>query len=302
MEDFVRKTKGVKDITSLPLNTNHELDIVSDIQGKIYIKILNTYKEMLFDNGTEPEVLERLDNLEMDNQLISDAIQSLQTQINTFEPLKLTVEQLNTSLGLTNNTVANLTTQVNGQDQRMKDIENNLALLGDITQLRLQLDQTTQHTNTNTENIATQTSRLTDTIGSLEVLRSALDAEVETSTTVNNLQNTRLTNLETKVVNSDWTKLTPMSPFTEVSTMQVKKQNGIVFFRGTISNGKGDCFTIPEGFRPPAGSEYHYILPGRSTVQTDQAKIYVRPNGLCSIVSVTGTTPYFLEPISYSLS
>lgn len=302
MEDFVRKTKGVKDITSLPLNTNHELDIVSDIQGKIYIKILNTYKEMLFDNGTEPEVLERLDNLELDNHLVSEAIQNLQTQINTFDPLKLTVEQLVTSLGLTDTNVKNLTTKVNVQDQRMTEIEQNLGLLGDITQLRLQLDQTTQKANTNTENISTQTSLLTDTIGSLDVLRTALDAEVETSTIVNNLQNTRLTNLETKVVNSDWTKLTPTSPFQEVNTMQVKKQNGIVFFRGTISPGTGDCFTIPEGFRPPAGSEYHYDLPCRSSNQTAQARIYVRPNGLCSIIAISGTSDIFLEPIIYSLS
>ena len=86
--------------------------------------------------------------------------------------------------------------------------------------------------------------------------------------------------------------------------IQVKKQNGVVYFRGTLSDGTGDCFTIPEGFRPPAGGGYelHFLLPGQSNTQTDMGKIYVRSTGICSIASKSGSTALFVDPIHYSLT
>ena len=136
-----------------------------------------------------------------------------------------------------------------------------------------------------------------------ETVDDRLTKTITTSDTVNALQNSRLTELESKVVDTAWTNVTPISPFTATKQIQVKRQNGIVYMRGGLSDGTGDCFTLPEGFRPPNdGYEYHYLLPGRSTSQTDAAKIYVRPSGLCSIVSKTGTTPIFLEPIMFSIT
>lgn len=135
-----------------------------------------------------------------------------------------------------------------------------------------------------------------------ETVDTRLTKTITTSDTVNTLQNSRLTALESKVVDTAWQNLTPISPFTARNGIQIKRQNGIVYLRGSLSDGTGDCFTLPEGFRPPSGYEYHYLLPGQSTSQSDSAKIYVRDTGLCSIVSKSGTTPVLLEPIMFSIT
>lgn len=136
-----------------------------------------------------------------------------------------------------------------------------------------------------------------------ETVDARLTKTITTNDTVNALQNSRITALESKVVDTAWQDLTPISPFTAKNGIQIKRQNGIVYLRGSLSDGTGDCFILPEGFRPPNdGYEYHYLLPGQSTAQTDAAKIYVRPSGLCSIVSKSGTTPVLLEPIMFSIT
>lgn len=134
-----------------------------------------------------------------------------------------------------------------------------------------------------------------------ETVDARLSKTISTYDTVNALQNNRLTALESKVVDTTWQNVTVTEPFTSVTQPQVKKQNGIVYMRGTISNGTGDCFTLPEGFRPPAGAyEMQFRLPCRSASAADYATIYVRPSGLCSIAGVNGTMPIFLSGIIFS--
>ena len=136
---------------------------------------------------------------------------------------------------------------------------------------------------------------------SSETVDARLTKTISTYDTVNALQNNRLTSLESKVVNTTWQNVTVTEPFTSVTQPQVKKQNGIVYMRGTISNGSGDCFTLPEGFRPPEGAyEMQFRLPCRSASAEDYATIYVRPSGLCSIAGVNGKKPIFLSGIIFS--
>lgn len=136
---------------------------------------------------------------------------------------------------------------------------------------------------------------------SSETVDARLTKTISTYDTVNALQNNRLTALESKVVDTTWQNVTVTEPFTSVTQPQVKKQNGIVYMRGTISNGTGDCFTLPEGFRPPEGAyEMQFRLPCRSASAADYATIYVRPSGLCSIAGVNGTMPIFLSGIIFS--
>lgn len=617
MEDFVRKTKGVRDINSLPLNVSHELDIVSDVKGKIYIKILNRYKELLFDNGTEQWVIDMLNNLEIDVEQLKENILDVEQALSELPMIADKLETVETELAQINTLFTQMQTDVNGLDLRTAELEREVVRLalkdqelldkinnlnvnldviysntddfgdydysgnpnlmrvikasdfrrdgnsdvlvsdvgynsirltsqgvnrlsaytetnvsslvsgktyslsakikieegttGDIDQLRVAYRKTKDGTVLLTaisegavvgkeiiikgtatvnykitelerfyleikaisttgiingsfivsdvkieesstvtpyqpnllddpywlgnvplgENIAdptktfpinfsgstlyqgtmtepfivgetytitlkgtkpaTQTFRvfnpgvpeygslslvegLTDvwsltftpdrvstnpeilqivqspneSVGlcqidwfkiekgdtrtpnipyykyvginlsesknpndyhwiplakATETVDDRLTKTITTSDTVNALQNSRLTELESKVVDTAWTNVTPISPFTATKQIQVKRQNGIVYMRGGLSDGTGDCFTLPEGFRPPNdGYEYHYLLPGRSTSQTDTAKIYVRPSGLCSIVSKTGTTPIFLEPIMFSIT
>lgn len=617
MEDFVRKTKGVRDINSLPLNVSHELDIVSDVKGKIYIKILNRYKELLFDNGTEQWVIDMLNNLEIDVEQLKENILDVEQALSELPMIADKLETVETKLAQINTLFTQMQTDVNGLDLRTAELEREVVRLalkdqelldkinnlnvnldviysntddfgdydysgnpnlmrvikasdfrrdgnsdvlvsdvgynsirltsqgvnrlsaytetnvsslvsgktyslsakikieegttGDIDQLRVAYRKTKDGTVLLTaisegavvgkeiiikgtatvnykitelerfyleikaisttgiingsfivsdvkieesstvtpyqpnllddpywlgnvplgENIAdptktfpinfsgstlyqgtmtepfivgetytitlkgtkpaTQTFRvfnpgvpeygslslvegLTDvwsltftpdrvstnpeilqivqspneSVGlcqidwfkiekgdtrtpnipyykyvginlsesknpndyhwiplakATETVDDRLTKTITTSDTVNALQNSRLTELESKVVDTAWTNVTPISPFTATKQIQVKRQNGIVYMRGGLSDGTGDCFTLPEGFRPPNdGYEYHYLLPGRSTSQTDTAKIYVRPSGLCSIVSKTGTTPIFLEPIMFSIT
>ena len=136
---------------------------------------------------------------------------------------------------------------------------------------------------------------------SAETVDARLTKTISTYDTVNALQNNRLTALESKVVDTTWQNVTVTEPFTSVTQPQVKKQNGIVYMRGTISNGTGDCFTLPEGFRPPEGAyEMQFRLPCRSADASDYATMYVRPSGLCSIAGVNGTKPIFLSGIIFS--
>ena len=617
MEDFVRKTKGVRDINSLPLNVSHELDIVSDVKGKIYIKILNRYKELLFDNGTEQWVIDMLNNLEIDVEHLKENILDVEQALSELPMIADKLETVETKLTQINTLFTQMQTDVNGLDLRTAELEREVVRLalkdqelldkinnlnvnldviysntddfgdydysgnpnlmrvikasdfrrdgnsdvlvsdvgynsirltsqgvnrlsaytetnvsslvsgktyslsakikieegttGDIDQLRVAYRKTKDGTVLLTaisegavvgkeiiikgtatvnykitelerfyleikaisttgiingsfivsdvkieesstvtpyqpnllddpywlgnvplgENIAdptktfpinfsgstlyqgtmtepfivgetytitlkgtkpaTQTFRvfnpgvpeygslslvegLTDvwsltftpdrvstnpeilqivqspneSVGLCQIdwikiekgdtrtpnipyykyvginlsesknpndyhwiplakaTETADDRLTKTTTTydtVNSLQNSRLTALESKVVDTAWTNVTPISPFTATKQIQVKRQNGIVYMRGGLSDGTGDCFTLPEGFRPPNdGYEYHYLLPGQSTSQTDASKIYVRPSGLCSIVSKTGTTPIFLEPIMFSIT
>lgn len=136
---------------------------------------------------------------------------------------------------------------------------------------------------------------------SAETVDARLTKTISTYDTVNALQNNRLTALESKVVDTTWQNVNVTEPFTSVTQPQVKKQNGIVYMRGTISNGSGDCFTLPEGFRPPEGAyEMQFRLPCRSVDASDYATMYVRPSGLCSIAGVNGTKPIFLSGIIFS--
>lgn len=616
MEDFVRKTKGVRDIKSLPLDTSHELDIVSDVKGKIYIKILNRYKELLFDNGTEPWVTEMLNNLEVDVEQLKEDILDLEQSLSEIPIIEDKLETVETKLAQINTLFTQMQTVVNGLDLRTAELEREVVqlalkdqeLLDKINNLNIDLDvlysnitdfgnydysgnpnlmiplkasnfnqpsgvtaedvgnalkvtftktdgatflesipnipallPNTQYTlsadvtvmegytgkldnlrfcyrifpngtiilpltakeaqigkktkisitansssitdpsvfyrmyftinttstepfvgtvlvenikvergstatpyqpnlldapyylskvalgeniapNTNlpvttsnqliteqklssylvkgetytvtlegtkpanqdfsvfiadvgntkfgdmtpvegltdqweltfTYNKDTQTSGLKllriyqrySTLGSCtikwaklekgdtrtpnipyykyvginlsesknpndyhwiplakaaETVDARLTKTISTYDTVNALQNNRLTTLESKVVDTDWTNVTPTSPFTSVTQPQVKKQNGIVYMRGTISNGTGDCFTLPEGFRPPEGAyEMQFRLPCRSADASDYATMYVRPSGLCSIAGVNGTKPIFLSGIIFS--
>lgn len=459
MEDFVRKTKGVRDINSLPLNINHELDLVSDVKGKIYIKIMNRYKELLFDNGTEPWVIEMLNNLEVDVEQLKEDILDVELALSELPFIEKRLETVETTLNQLNTLFSQMKIDVNGLDLRTFELEREviqLALkdqelldkinkldvnilysnsvdfkdydyigdpdlldapyyLGEITLGEniasksttfpivsssetlygasaiedLIVDQTYVVTMKATKPTAqsmvcylsekqmgvfkpvegladvwTTTIKINQlgnnkrtvyisqkpntTLGeckidwlkvekgnnrtpnipyykyvginikdstnpkdyqwiplakTAEIVDDRLTTTITTYDKVNALQNNRLTALESKVVDTAWTNVTPISPFTATKAIQVKRQNGLVYMRGVLSDGTGDCFTLPEGFRPPNdGYEYHYLLPGQSTVQTDSAKIYVRPNGLCSIVSKTGTTPVFLEPIIFSIT
>lgn len=496
MEDFVRKTKGVRDINSLPLNVNHELDLVSDVKGKIYIKILNRYKELLFDNGTEQWVIDMLNNLEVDVEQLKEDILDVEQALSELPIIEGKLGVVETKLSQINTLFAQLQTDVNGLDLRTAELErevvqlalkdqelldkinnldvdvnldvlysnsddfgdydysgnpnlapkltfNSFTVGGSATKVdggeyikfhkpagtngfmlanfpypklstnhtltvEVYIEETTvanlyytfigikqgstpSYTNlirlgdqpvgqwvtisntaispTNAENpqLLYVYTRGEDTIdlrirytikleeGSVatpyqpnlliapywlgkeslnenipyykyvginiessknpndyhwiplakaaETVDARLTKTITTNDTVNALQNSRLTALESKVVDTAWTNITPISPFTATKQIQVKRQNGIVYMRGGLSDGTGDCFTLPEGFRPPNdGYEYHYLLPGQSTAQTDTAKIYVRPSGLCSIISKTGTVPTLLEPITFSIT
>lgn len=520
MEDFVRKTKGVRDINSLPLDISHELDIVSDVKGKIYIKILNHYKELLFDNGTEQWVIDMLNNLEVDVEQLKEDILDVEQTLTELSMIEDKLEDVETKLAQINTLFAQIQIDVNGLDLRTAELErevvqlalkdqelldkiNNLDLdvdldifysnstefgdydysgnpnlmpyitdpwvgsllvngdtvkdsvkrvithtktitanAGDILSLGLGIPRTaeannqylisslqpsTTYTLTVTMSVGSDWTGETNTIGArvrylntsggtetpinvllpenverdkmithtftgttkadltgmkncyvqifsvnsedkgtvsvsydvkleigstatpyqpnlleapyylskvalndkipyykyvginpvasknpkdyewiplakaAETVDARLTKTITTYDTVNALQNNRLTALESKVVDTTWQNVTPTEPFTSVTQPQVKKQNGIVYMRGTISNGTGDCFTLPEGFRPPAGAyEMQFRLPCRSASAADYATMYVRPSGLCSIAGVNGTMPIFLSGIIFS--
>ncbi|QAX97319.1 hypothetical protein Zip_08 [Enterococcus phage vB_EfaP_Zip] len=462
MEDFVRKTKGVRDITSLPLDTSHELDIVSDVKGKIYIKILNRYKELLFDNGTEQWVIDMLNNLEVDVEQLKEDILDVEQTLTELPMIEDNLETVETTLAQINTLFAQMQIDVQGIDLRTAELEREVIQLALKDQELLDkinnLDVEILYSNSNDftgissidnpslldapyylskvalgKNIADPTKTfpikssayliyagdteeelvigqtytitlkgtkpasqtfalynygifrlgelkpvegLTDvwsltftpeflqpnfhrdlriyqypdsTAGTCQIdwlkiekgdtrtpnipyykyvginlevsknpndyhwiplaksaeLAESVDARltktISTYDTVNALQNNRLTSLESKVVDTTWQNVTVTEPFTSVTQPQVKKQNGIVYMRGTISNGTGDCFTLPEGFRPPAGAyEMQFRLPCRSANASDYATIYVRPSGLCSIAGVNGTKPIFLSGIIFS--
>ena len=511
MEDFVRKTKGVRDITSLPLDTSHELDIVSDVKGKIYIKILNRYKELLFDNGTEQWVIDMLNNLEVDLEQLKEDILDVEQALSELPIIEDKLATVETTLAQINTLFAQMQIDVQGLDLRTAELEREVVqlalkdqeLLDKINNLDLDLDilysNSTEFgdydysaapnllptldysklsrstsvlapplpyikdygdyfvldsndasavgTSRNcfvpfltrltkgktytlsvsmmvddefadnqgyytsplyytiytvnpaaSDRLATiypsadmrnqwkrvskvftipadqkdgdyiylQLYQAADVKGKLyvrydikieegssatpyqpnlleapyylskvalndkipyykyvginleasknpkdyqwiplskaaETVDARLTKTISTYDTVNALQNNRLTTLESKVVDTTWQNVTVTEPFTSVTQPQVKKQNGIVYMRGTISNGTGDCFTLPEGFRPPAGAyEMQFRLPCRSASASDYATIYVRPSGLCSIAGVNGTTPIFLSGIIFS--
>lgn len=461
MEDFVRKTKGVRDIKSLPLDTSHELDIVSDVKGKIYIKILNRYKELLFDNGTEPWVTEMLNNLEVDVEQLKEDVLDLEQALTELPIIEDKLEAVETKLAQINTLFAQMQIDVQGLDLRTAELEREVIqlalkdqeLLDKINSLDLDILYSNSidfdgYNSINDPNLldapyylskvplgenlvtnaqfpiktsnnpisgfdileeliigetytvslkgtkpankefqlyygdatnyqatlrpvegltdvwsatfkagnATGTSNLLrvalwqkpnsvtygtvqidwlkiekgDTrtpnisyhkyVGinlkesenpndyewvplskSAETVDARLTKTISTYDTVNALQNNRLTALESKVVDTTWQNVTVTEPFTSVTQPQVKKQNGIVYMRGTISNGTGDCFSLPEGFRPPAGAyEMQFRLPCRSADASDYATMYVRPSGLCSIAGVNGTKPIFLSGIIFS--
>lgn len=502
MEDFVRKTRGVRDITSLPLDTSHELDIVSDVKGKIYIKILNRYKELLFDNGTEQWVIDMLNNLEVDVEQLKEDILDIEQALSELPMIEDKLAAVETKLAQINTLFAQMQIDVQGLDLRTAELEREVAqlalkdqeLLDKINNLNLNVDLDILYSNSTefgdydysvnpnlianinadsfsqgagalsvvddgdevvvtldpnhklevfkaksqpalvvgktytlsveimleddftgdpskiglryikmpnwvselyTRNTLTTAKgvwqKLTGTVkitaasdnaeswfimlqnkdannslsGKLrlrhakleegstvtpyqpnlldapyylskvalndkipyykyvginleasknpndyqwiplakaaETVDARLTKTISTYDTVNALQNNRLTALESKVVDTTWQNVTVTEPFTSVTQPQVKKQNGIIYMRGTISNGTGDCFTLPEGFRPPAGAyEMQFRLPCRSADASDYATMYVRPSGLCSIAGVNGTKPIFLSGIIFS--
>lgn len=284
MEDFVRKTLEVRDIESLPLNTSKELDMVADKDGRIFIKIKNVYKELLFDNYEEiiNGLLDVVDLLEVEDDLIKQQIQELADYCVQLNDTKANKEEMTVALNNLIHRVSNLEGTYTGFTIRLSDLENEVMTYPDtFNEMNQQITEA----------------------------NSKMDTEINTQVSINASQNTRLTNLENKVVDTAWVEVPMISPFTASKTIQVKRQNGIVYMRGTIAhnttnNGVGDCFTLPEGFRPPASGsyEYHFLLPGQSSTQSDMAKIYVRPNGVCSIASKSGTTPIFVEPITFSIT
>lgn len=284
MEDFVRKTLEVRDIESLPLNTSKELDMVADREGRIFIKIKNVYKELLFDNYEEiiNGLLDVVDLLEVEDDLIKQQIQELADYCVQLNDTKANKEEMTVALNDLINRVSNLEGTYTGFTIRLSDLENE---------------------------VMTYPDKFNEINQQITAANSKIDTEINTQVSINASQNTRLTTLESKVVDTTWRDVTMISPFTASKTIQVKRQNGIVYMRGTLAhnttnNGVGDCFTLPEGFRPPASGsyEYHYLLPGQSSTQTDSAKIYVRSTGVCSIASKSGTTPIFVEPITFSIT
>ena len=459
MEDFVRKTRGVRDIKSLPLDTSHELDIVSDVKGKIYIKILNRYKELLFDNGTEQWVIDMLNNLEVDVEQLKEDILDLEQTLSELPMIEDKLATVETTLAQINTLFAQMQIDVQCLDLRTAELEREVVQLALKDQELLDkinnLDVDILYSNSIDfegydyinnpnlldapyylskvalgENIADPTKtfpinsssykiyegdtkeklligqKYTITLkgtkpanstfavhndnniyfGSLKPVEGLVDVwsltftpteisstepkkirvfqyrssvegasqidwlkiekgdtrtpnipyykyvginleesknpndyewislsksaetvdarltkTISTYDTVNALQNNRLTALESKVIDTTWQNVTVTEPFTSVTQPQVKKQNGIVYMRGTMSNGTGDCFTLPEGFRPPLGDyEMQFRLPCRSASAEDYATIYVRPSGLCSIAGVNGTKPIFLSGIIFS--
>lgn len=317
MEDFVRKTLEVRDIKSLPLNTSKELDMVADKEGRIYIKIKDVYKEMLFDDYTEVinQLLTIVGDLEDYDESVTLELETIKTKILEIDVNKADITTLQNQLPTIINRLSTIEGAFTGTNIRLSDLETNLNALGDVELVRAQLNQNTTDITANTAKIATNTTDITTNkadiqsqANTLSALDTKIQTEIDTQVSINATQNTRLNTLESKVVDTVWTNVTPISPFTANKQIQVKRQNGVVYMRGvlahnTTNNGVGDCFTLPEGFRPPdSGYEYHFLLPGQSSTQTDSAKIYVRPNGLCSIASKSGTTPIFLEPIIFSIT
>lgn len=312
MEDFVRKTLEVGDINSLPLATSKELDLVADKEGRIFIKIKNTFKEILFDDYKQviAQILGDLIEIRDYDQFLVNEIKAIQSKLPQIQENKTSIEGLVNDVASLSNRLSTLEPQLSGMDIRIKDLEKELSSLGDIELVKSTLDQHTGQItdlDTKTSGIKNDLNVLDTTVGNqattLNTLDTKIQTEIDTQVSINASQNTRLNTLESKVVDTAWTTVKPTTPFTAIQTIQVKRQNGVVYMRGILSDGVGDCFTLPEGFRPPNNEyEYHYLLPGRSTVQTDAAKIYVRHSGLCSIVSKTGTTPIFLEPIMFSIT
>lgn len=312
MEDFVRKTLEVRDVKSLPLNTSKELDMVADREGRIYIKIKNVYKEMLFDDYTDviKELLSRVSSLETSDKENELEIKAIKTKLLEIDVNKSNIETIQNQLPDIISRISSIEGAFTGINIRLSDLETALNALGDVELVKAQLNQNTTDITantakitTNTTNIATNKSDIQTQATNLSELDTKIQTEIDTQVSINATQNNRLNTLESKVVDTAWTNVTPISPFTATKQIQVKRQNGIVYMRGGLSNGTGDCFTLPEGFRPPNdGYEYHYLLSGQSTSQADAAKIYVRPSGLCSIVSKTGTTPILLEPIIFSIT
>lgn len=317
MEDFVRKTLEVRDIKSLPLNTSKELDMVADKEGRIYIKIKDVYKEMLFDDYTEviDRMLTMIENLIDYDENVALELEAIKTKLLEIDVNKADITILQNQLPDIINRLSTIEGTFTGINIRLSDLETNLNALGDVELVRAQLNQNTTDiaANTtkitvNTRDIATNKADIQTQATTLSALDTKIQTEIDTQVSINATQNTRLNTLESKVVDTAWTNVTPISPFTASKQIQVKRQNGVVYMRGTLAhnttnNGVGDCFTLPEGFRPPNdGYEYHFLLAGQSTVQTDAAKIYVRPNGLCSIASKSGTTPIFLEPVIFSIT
>lgn len=315
MEDFVRKTLEVGDINSLPLATSKELDLVADKEGRIFIKIKNTFKEMLFDDYKQviAQILDDIIELRDYDQFLAKEIKAIQDKLPQIQENKTAIEGLVNDVASLASRLSTLEPQLSGMDIRIKDLETELSALGDVELVRATLDQHTGQIadlDTKTASIKNDLTDLDTKVGNQETTLTTLDTkiqtEIDTQVSINATQNNRLNTLESKVVDTTWRDVTPIEPYTATKQIQVKRQNGVVYMRGALAHNatNGDCFTLPEGFRPPSsgGYEYHYLLPGQSNTQTDAAKIYVRPSGLCSIVSKSGTTPIFLEPITFSIT
>lgn len=314
MEDFVRKTLEVRDIKSLPLNTSKELDMVADKEGRIYIKIKDVYKEMLFDDYSDVinQLLTIVGDLEDYDETVALELETIKTKLLEIDVNKTDITTLQNQLPDIINRLSNIEGVFTGINIRLSDLETSLDALGDVELVRAQLNQNTTDIASNTTKIATNTTNIATNKADIQTHTTTLSAldtkiqtEIDTQVSINAAQNTRLNTLESKVVDTTWRDVTPIEPYTATKQIQVKRQNGVVYMRGTLAHNatNGDCFTLPEGFRPPNnGYEYHFLLPGQSSTQTDSAKIYVRPSGLCSIASKSGTTPIFLEPIIFSIT
>lgn len=317
MEDFVRKTLEVGDIKSLPLATSKELDLVADKEGRIYIKIKGVYKEMLFDDYTEVinRMITMIEDLVDFDEIVDLELETIKKKLLEIDVNKSSIETIQNQLPAIVNRLSNIEGAFTGINIRLSDLETALNALGDVELVKTQLNQNTTDIANNTDKIVTNTTDIAKNKSDIQEqttiiseLDTKIQTEIDTQVSINATQNTRLNTLESKVVDTAWTNVTLIKPFTATKQIQVKRQNGVVYMRGvlahnTTNNGVGDCFTLPEGFRPPNdGYEYHFLLPGQSSTQTDAAKIYVRHNGTCSIASKSGTTPIFLEPIMFSIT
>ena len=110
MEDFVRKTLEVGDIKSLPLATSKELDLVADKEGRIYIKIKNTFKEMLFDDYSDVinQLLTIVGDLEDYDETVALEIETIKTKLLEIDENKTDIETIQNQLPDIINSLSNI--------------------------------------------------------------------------------------------------------------------------------------------------------------------------------------------------
>ena len=81
MTKFTRNTKDVKDITKLSQNVLEENDIVSTVDGKVYIKRKSDYIEVGGSGASEDveQLKTDITNLKSSNTKLTNRIKALET-------------------------------------------------------------------------------------------------------------------------------------------------------------------------------------------------------------------------------